>query len=146
MIKLPNRYGDNVELHELEDNIYQLKTEFSYRVGFNTDEDFKNGNYIFVDPSGGPFISIGYKIGDKRVSSIYKEGNSVRIKVEPISGTLISPDNTCELGYVLDKDNLYAGHITNTGCNRQWEIKYDDILTINENLQILFDYIYEHYE
>lgn len=58
------------------------------------------------------------------------------------SGTIISPD---ELGFVQDGKELYAGYITNSGCNKQWIIEYDDTFTLDENLQMLYEYIDEHY-
>lgn len=50
---------------------YRLSTEFNYRVGHidgNTEE------YTFIDPAGGPFISVGSKIEGHIVKAIYKGG------------------------------------------------------------------------
>lgn len=50
---------------------YRLSTEFNYRVGYvdgNPDE------YTFIDPAGGPFISIGSEIGGHVVKAIHKGG------------------------------------------------------------------------
>lgn len=62
------------------------------------------------------------------------------------SGTFISPDESCELGFVWDGKEFYAGYITNSGCNKQWVIEYDDNFTIDENLQLLYEYIKDNYD
>lgn len=63
------------------------------------------------------------------------------------NGTFISPNGNCVLGWELnDNKELYAGYISNSGCNKQWIIEYDDNFTIDENLQMLYEYIYKHYE
>lgn len=46
---------------------YELKTPLDYRVGF-TD----NGDYTFIDPSGGPFITVGSEIDGHKVKAIHK--------------------------------------------------------------------------
>lgn len=50
---------------------YRLSTEFNYRMGYvdgNPDE------YTFIDPAGGPFISIGSEIEGHVVKAIHKGG------------------------------------------------------------------------
>lgn len=68
MIKLFNRDGLNLWLEHVEENFYMLKSDekskwgLEYlRVGL---EDGGN-KYSFVDPSGGPFLSVGYELKDK---------------------------------------------------------------------------------
>lgn len=50
---------------------YRLKTEFNYRVGFR-DENMEE--CVFIDPAGGPFISIGSEIDGHIVKAIHKDG------------------------------------------------------------------------
>lgn len=46
---------------------YELKTPLSYRVGFNDD-----GVYAFIDPSGGPFMTVGSEIDGHIVKAIHE--------------------------------------------------------------------------
>lgn len=50
---------------------YQLKTEFNYRVGFR-DENIDE--CTFIDPAGGPFITVGSEIDGHIVKAIHKSG------------------------------------------------------------------------
>lgn len=45
------------------------------------------------------------------------------------------------LGFVWDGKEIYAGYITNAGCNKQWVIEYDDTFTLDENLQLLYELV-----
>lgn len=74
-IQLSSRYGEDNRLVRIggEDSLkYQLKTSIdTYRAGIiegNPDE------YSFIDPSGGPFITIGSKIEGHKVKAIHKGG------------------------------------------------------------------------
>ena len=50
-----NRMGDNIEFELISENEIKMSgIEGGYRVGYNSDESLN-----FVDPFGGPFISIG---------------------------------------------------------------------------------------
>lgn len=67
MIKLFNRDGLNLWLEKVSGNFYAIKSDEEskwglehLRVGL---EDNKN-RYSFVDPSGGPFLSVGHKLKD----------------------------------------------------------------------------------
>jgi hypothetical protein len=61
-----NRYGDYYEFKQLSENTYTIVGDLKYwRSGFNND-----GSIDFVDPSGGPFISIGYEIDGREVIKI----------------------------------------------------------------------------
>ena len=72
-----NRYGDKITFTEISDN----KIEFS---GFN---HYRYGS-DFIDPSGGPYISVGTDVGryfedDKvrRIKSINIEGNKIILSI-----------------------------------------------------------------
>jgi len=83
MIKLYNRYGDDVHLEPISENKYILKCSGEHvRVGFDSDEDYKNHNYSFIDPPGGPFISVGKEIDGMKVSKIGVEDNEWIIEFE----------------------------------------------------------------
>lgn len=66
IIKLYNRYGDNIYLENLAENKWILRGGDHYRVIFD-----KSPNDIkAVDPSGGPFLSIGDKVEGKEIIEI----------------------------------------------------------------------------
>lgn len=69
-IKLPNRYGLSVKLNYIGKNLWQLVLPENaiYRI------IGEPNNIYAIDPSGGPFISIGYKIDGKIVTSISSNG------------------------------------------------------------------------
>ena len=58
-VELPNRYGDKNYLEEVSTNKYKLilKEDNHVRFGF-----MEEGHYTFVDPSGGPFMSVGHQV------------------------------------------------------------------------------------
>lgn len=72
-IRLYNRYHEDNRLVRIGDESskrYKLKTESEFlRCGINEDNPER---LTFVDPSGGPFISEGTKIGKNVVKAIYK--------------------------------------------------------------------------
>ena len=57
-ITLPNRYGLDIFLEHLEDGIYLLKGDLNFLSVIGMNEETKN--VVAVDPSGGPFISVGF--------------------------------------------------------------------------------------
>lgn len=73
IIQLYNRYGLDVHLEELEDDKWIFTGE---------DDAFEYHRVIFekghkelhaVDPSGGPYLCIGYVVEDKTVTSIKQD-------------------------------------------------------------------------
>jgi hypothetical protein len=63
---MKNRYGDEYFFKQLTEDTYTIEGDLKYwRSGYNED-----GSISFVDPSGGPFIDIGYPINNKVVSNI----------------------------------------------------------------------------
>lgn len=70
-IQLNSRGGINNRLVRVggEDSTeYELKTPFNYRVGFTRDK-----NYPFIDPSGGPFMTIGSEIEGHKIKAIHED-------------------------------------------------------------------------
>lgn len=57
-ITLPNRYGLDIFLEHLQDGIYLLKGDLNFLSVIGMNEETKN--VVSVDPSGGPFISVGF--------------------------------------------------------------------------------------
>lgn len=81
VIYLTSRYNDTHRLErigESDSHLFSLKTEFSYRVGFNEDST----EYIFVDPAGGPFLTVGSKVDNYTIKSIRKGKNGIEIELE----------------------------------------------------------------
>ena len=60
LVLLNNRYGESNYLRKIEKNKYKYEGETDYlRIGYK--DDSKN-EYQFIDPSGGPFLSIGSEV------------------------------------------------------------------------------------
>ena len=57
-ITLPNRYGLDIFLEHLQDGIYLLKGDLNFLSVIGMNEETKN--VVAVDPSGGPFITVGF--------------------------------------------------------------------------------------
>lgn len=75
---MKNRYGDEYRFEKVSDNTYTIKGDLNYwRFGGKEGQEGIDDNDLgFVDPSGGPFISIGYMIEGrpvKRISSVNGE-------------------------------------------------------------------------
>lgn len=69
---MKNRYGDEYHFEKLSENTYTIVGELNHwrfggREGQQKMDDTDLG---FVDPSGGPFISIGYPIEGRLVKRI----------------------------------------------------------------------------
>ena len=65
VIKLKARYGVGNYLEQYQGNTYILRTESPYiRTGVSST------GKEFVDPSGGPILIVGEKIGKKTITSI----------------------------------------------------------------------------
>lgn len=84
-IYLPNRYKDKnyLKLVSCYDTVAKyeliLEREFPLGMGFKEDGD------LFVDPSGGPFMTTGYCISGVRVTKITAE-KSIIFQVEKFFG------------------------------------------------------------
>lgn len=65
-----NRYRDRTILTHIDGNFYCLNSKFGHRLIFNSD-----GKTIdAIDPSGGPFLSVGDLIQGKKIKSISQTG------------------------------------------------------------------------
>jgi hypothetical protein len=79
-----NRYGNEYEFIKVADNSYKIEGDLSYwRFGGKEGEQGVNSSDLgFVDPSGGPFISIGYEIEGRKVKRISNEPSVIFFEVE----------------------------------------------------------------
>jgi hypothetical protein len=80
-----NRYGDIYHFEKLSENTYTIVGDLKYwRYGGREGQQQMDMNDIgFVDPSGGPFISIGDIIEGRRVVRIRVDsGEKILFEVE----------------------------------------------------------------
>lgn len=74
-IQLNSRYGEDNRLIRVggEDSLkFKLEIHHPYRVGFN-DNNGKE-EITFIDPSGGPFITVGSEIEGHIVKALHEGG------------------------------------------------------------------------
>lgn len=71
-IQLNSRGGLDNRLIQVEGEPlkFRLKTDYNYRVGFKDNTE----KYTFIDPAGGPFITVGSEIEGHVVKAIHKGG------------------------------------------------------------------------
>lgn len=81
---MKNRYGNEYRFDKVSDNVYTITGELSYwRCGGKEGQERIDENDLgFVDPSGGPFISIGYMIEGRKVTRIRADGETFLFEVE----------------------------------------------------------------
>lgn len=81
---MKNRYGDEYDFVKVDDNTYTIVGSLNYwRYGGREGQPQMDFNDLgFVDPSGGPFISLGYKIEGKAVKRIRAEGENIYFEVD----------------------------------------------------------------
>jgi hypothetical protein len=79
-----NRYGNEYTFEKVDDNTYTIVGELSYwRYGGREGQDQMDFSDLgFVDPSGGPFISVGYAIEGRKVNRIRAVGEQLFFEVE----------------------------------------------------------------
>lgn len=79
-----NRYGNEYHFEKVDDNTYTIEGDLEYwRYGGKEGGREVDANDLgFVDPSGGPFISIGYEIEGKKVKRIFVKENKLHFEVE----------------------------------------------------------------
>ena len=81
-IHLYNRYGSDVKLSFVKDNLAILdvpEEEAGWvRVGLIENST----DYKFIDPSGGPFISVGDNFKGKIIKRIFNENNKFYIQFD----------------------------------------------------------------
>lgn len=62
-IQFSNRYNDVITITRLEEDKFLVQGGKYYRYGWDSEDDLVAKRYIFVDPSGGPYISQGMTMG-----------------------------------------------------------------------------------
>jgi hypothetical protein len=78
-----NRHGDVYHFEKVNDNTYTIVGDLSYwrYGGLEGQESVDFSNLGFVDPSGGPFISLGYPIENRRVTRIQVVDEQILLEV-----------------------------------------------------------------
>ena len=79
-----NRYGDEYMFEQVDADTYTIKGDLKYwrYGGQEGQESIDENNLGFVDPSGGPFISIGYIINGRPVKRIIARDGEIFFKVK----------------------------------------------------------------
>jgi hypothetical protein len=81
---MKNRYGVGYRFRKLTDNSYTIEGDLDYWRfgGHEGQQQLDMTDLGFVDPSGGPFISIGHVIEGRKVNHISMINNKIIFKVE----------------------------------------------------------------
>lgn len=81
---MKNRYGDEYNFEKVSDNTYTIVGNLKYwRYGGREGQSGMDLNDLgFVDPSGGPFISVGSAIEGRKVNKIRAEGEQIYFEVD----------------------------------------------------------------
>lgn len=79
-----NRYGVEYTFQKIGENTYTIVGDLKYwRYGGQEGQESIDYNDLgFVDPSGGPFISVGYPIQGRKVVRISMVGEQLHFEVE----------------------------------------------------------------
>ena len=84
-ISLFNRYGSKVFLEHKENNIYYLRGDEEALMAIGVTFDGNLNNIRAIDPSGGPFLCIGYILGDKTVTNIeFIKDKGYKVTLKPL--------------------------------------------------------------
>ena len=81
---MKNRYGNEYYFEAVDANTFTIRGELSYwRFGGREGQPEMDFNDLgFVDPSGGPYIGLGYMIEGRRVINIRSSGEDIFFQVE----------------------------------------------------------------
>ena len=81
---MKNRYDDEYHFEKVSENTYTIKGDLKYwRFGGKEGQEHVDDSDLgFVDPSGGPFISMGYMIEGRTVTHISAKGEDIFFKVQ----------------------------------------------------------------
>jgi hypothetical protein len=78
-----NRYGNVYWFEQVHDRVYVIRGDLKYwRYGGQEGQEHVDlSNLGFVDPSGGPFICVGYGIEKQPVVRIFVDGDDIMFEV-----------------------------------------------------------------
>ena len=80
---MKNRYGDEYHFVQVDANTFTIEGDLKYwRYGGREGQEQMDFNDLgFVDPSGGPFIQLGYHIEGREVKRIRADGDVIYFEV-----------------------------------------------------------------
>lgn len=80
---MKNRNGDEYNFIRIDENTWTIEGDLSYwRFGCREGQDSVDWtNLGFVDPSGGPFISVGMKLDGRPIRTIRVDGEKILFEV-----------------------------------------------------------------
>lgn len=83
-IVMKSRYGELRAFIPMGENLYKFEGKTFYsRMGGKENTDTVDYNDLgFFDPDGGPFISEGFPIGDKKVTRIMSKEDGIYFEVK----------------------------------------------------------------
>lgn len=81
---MKNRYCDSYQFVQIDNNTYTIEGDLKYwRYGGREYQKSVDLNDLgYVDPSGGPFISLGYQIEGRTVKHIRADGDVIYFTVD----------------------------------------------------------------
>lgn len=84
---MKNRYGNEYSFEKVSDSVYTIIGDLKYwRYGGREGQEQMDFTDLgFVDPSGGPFISLGYTIEGRKIVRISTEGEKILFEVEEVA-------------------------------------------------------------
>jgi hypothetical protein len=79
-----NRYGDSYQFTPVDANTVKIEGDLNYwRFGGKEGEDTVNeGDLGFVDPSGGPFLTVGGVVEGRRIKNIASKADGIFLTLE----------------------------------------------------------------
>lgn len=82
-VLLRSRYGDTYRLErigEKDSHLFSFKGNTDYlRIGI---DNSRKGHYIFIDPPGGPFMSVDSKIDDYTIEDIWQDNEGIVLRLK----------------------------------------------------------------
>ena len=81
---MKNRYGNEYNFEKVSDNTYTIVGELNHwRYGGREGQQYMDFEDLgFVDPSGGPFIGLGYTVEGRKVVRIRAINDQILFDVE----------------------------------------------------------------
>jgi hypothetical protein len=81
---MKNRYGNEYHFKKIDEDTYTIVGELNYwRFGGREGQNEMDMDDLgFVDPSGGPFITVGTAIEGRKIVRISSIGEQIFFKVE----------------------------------------------------------------
>ena len=77
-IKLHNRYHSDIWLENIGNNLWYINSKSQEDLNYMRIIYYEDNKSIYaIDPSGGPFLSVGAKIDDYIIKEFYPSGHII---------------------------------------------------------------------